>query len=65
MAVPTPREQALHDLEEAATRWAALHDPTAAILTVVATVESITAAGHFRRRRFTWRFDREESRRSA
>ncbi len=60
MATPTPQqEQALRDLEEAASRYAAaMFDPSPAGLIVVAKVESITASGQLYRRRCTWRFDR-------
>jgi hypothetical protein len=59
MATPsTPQqEQALRDLEEAATRYAATLLSPAGLI-VVAKVESITASGQLHHRRYTWRFDR-------
>ncbi len=64
-AVQGPRGQALRDLEEAASRWAALHDPVAAGITVVATVETITSSGCLHQQRRMWRFTREDLSRST
>jgi len=67
MATPptSEQEQALRDLEEAASRWAALHDPVAAGITVVATVETITSSGCLHQQRRMWRFTREDLSRST
>jgi hypothetical protein len=59
MAASPIQEQALRELEEAITHYAALCDPSAPVVTVVATVETITIHGAFNHRRYTWRFDRD------